>query len=173
MTEGGRERIVQHRCPHVEEGLHRCPVPAHLLFPVHPFGDDLVDRTLHESGRDRLAAPVPGGVMDQRSLVSLEVARQFAGMVLQALDASHTTYIGTLCPAAERREFAPASLPAPMPQAPFRVLQSTNCLGGQLRAGPAKAARRLQRVLEPHGDMPPIKHDRGVRLSRGIYISES
>jgi hypothetical protein len=24
MTEGVRERIVQHRCSHVEEGLHRC-----------------------------------------------------------------------------------------------------------------------------------------------------
>jgi hypothetical protein len=31
MTEGVRESIVQHRCSHVEEGLHRRPVPAHLL----------------------------------------------------------------------------------------------------------------------------------------------
>ena len=30
MTEGVFERIVQHRCTHVEEGLHRRPVPASL-----------------------------------------------------------------------------------------------------------------------------------------------
>src|ERR1700722_4938797 len=62
-TEGVLERIVQHRCSHVEEGLHRRPVPAHLLFLVHAFGDDLVDRILHERGRDRFAIPTPGGVM--------------------------------------------------------------------------------------------------------------
>src|ERR1700677_1211359 len=63
-TEGVLERIVQHRCSHVEEGLHRRPVPAHLLLLVHAFGDDLVNRTLHERGRDRFAIPAPGGVVD-------------------------------------------------------------------------------------------------------------
>ena len=43
MAEGVLERIIQHRCTHVEEGLHRRPVPAHLLLLVHAFGDDLVD----------------------------------------------------------------------------------------------------------------------------------
>jgi len=66
MTEGVFERIVQHGCSHVEEGLHRRPVPAPLLFLVHTLGHDLVDRTLHKSGRDRLAASTPGSVMHQR-----------------------------------------------------------------------------------------------------------
>src|SRR5664279_4303817 len=89
MTEGVFERIVQHRCSHVEEGLHRRPVPAHLLLLVHAFGDDLVDRTLHERGRDRFAVPAPGGVMHQRSLVPLEVGQQLAGVVFQAPDACY------------------------------------------------------------------------------------
>jgi hypothetical protein len=92
MTEGVLERIVQHRCSHVEEGLHGRSVPAHLLFLVHALGDDLVDRTLHERGRDRFAIPAPGGVMDQRSLVSFEVGQQFADVVCQAPDASHAAY---------------------------------------------------------------------------------
>src|SRR5271166_3374643 len=75
MTEGVCESIVQHRCSHVEEGLHRCPVPAHLLLLVHAFGNDLVDRALHERRRDRLATPAPGGVMHQRSVIPLEVAQ--------------------------------------------------------------------------------------------------
>src|ERR1700710_633534 len=57
MTEGVLERIVQHRCSHVEEWLHRRPVPAHLLLLVHALGDGLVDRTLHKGGRDRFAIP--------------------------------------------------------------------------------------------------------------------
>src|SRR5215218_7548170 len=81
-TEGVLECTVQHRCPHVEEGLHRRPVPAHLLLLVHAFGDDLVDRTLHERGRDWFAIPAPGGVMDQRSLVPPEVSQQLADVVL-------------------------------------------------------------------------------------------
>src|SRR3984957_14415793 len=91
-TEGVLERIVQYRCSHVEEGLHRRPVPAHLLLLVHAFGDDLVDRTLHESGRDRFAIPVPGGVMDQCSLVPLEVGEQLADVVSRAPDALHAAY---------------------------------------------------------------------------------
>src|SRR5271166_6284830 len=75
MTEGVRESIVQHRCSHVEEGLHRGPVPAHLLLLVHAFGNDLVDRALHERRRDRLTTPAPGGVMHQRSVIPLEVAQ--------------------------------------------------------------------------------------------------
>src|SRR5580692_9144941 len=99
-TEGVLERIVQHRCSHVEEGLHGCPVPAHLLLLVHAFGNDLVDRTLHERGRDRFAIPAPVGVMDQRSLVPLEVGQQLADVVFQAPDTSYVVYIGTVRPAA-------------------------------------------------------------------------
>jgi hypothetical protein len=43
MTEGVLESIIQHGCSHVEEGLHRRPVLAHLLLLVHAFGNDLVD----------------------------------------------------------------------------------------------------------------------------------
>jgi hypothetical protein len=87
MTEGVRERIVQHRCSYDEEGLHGRSVPAHRLFLVHALGDDLVDRTLHEDGRDRFAIPAPGSVMDHRSLVPLEVGQQLADVVVQAPNA--------------------------------------------------------------------------------------
>ncbi|MEA2730922.1 MAG: hypothetical protein QOD93_5196 [Acetobacteraceae bacterium] len=36
--------------------------------------------------------PAPGGVMDQRSLVPLEVGQQLADVVFQAPDASHAVY---------------------------------------------------------------------------------
>jgi hypothetical protein len=35
MTEGVFERIVQDGCSHSEDGLHRRPVPAHLLLLDH------------------------------------------------------------------------------------------------------------------------------------------
>ena len=41
IAEGVLERVVQHRRAHVEEGLHRGPVPKHLLLFVHALGDDL------------------------------------------------------------------------------------------------------------------------------------
>jgi hypothetical protein len=50
LPEDTLERAVQLGRPDVEEGLHRHPVPAHLLFLVHALGHDLVDRTLHEGG---------------------------------------------------------------------------------------------------------------------------
>jgi hypothetical protein len=60
------------------------------LLLIHPLGDDLVDRTLHKRGRDRFAIPAPGGVIDQRSLIPLEVGQQFADVVFQAPDESMT-----------------------------------------------------------------------------------
>jgi hypothetical protein len=69
MTEYIFEDAIQHGGANVEEGLHRHPVPAHLLFLVHSLGDDLVDRTLDERRRDRFAVPTPGGVMHQLTLV--------------------------------------------------------------------------------------------------------
>jgi hypothetical protein len=81
------ERAVQHGRSDVEEGLHRHPVPAHLLFFVHALGHDLVDRALHERGRDRLVAPAPGCIVDQRTLVALEVAEQVADVPLKTPDA--------------------------------------------------------------------------------------
>src|ERR1700750_476294 len=70
-AEGVLERAVQHGGADVEERLHRRPVPAHLLLLVHALGHDLVDRTLDEGGRDRLTAPMPGRIVDQRVLVAL------------------------------------------------------------------------------------------------------
>src|SRR5215210_5806289 len=50
LTKGVLERVVQHGCAYVEEGLHGRPVPAHLLRLVHALGHDRVNRTLHERG---------------------------------------------------------------------------------------------------------------------------
>src|SRR5271165_6183034 len=157
-AEGILERIVQHGCPHPEEGLHRRPVPAHLLFFVHALGHDLVDRALHKGSRDRLAASTPGGVVYQRAFIALEVAQQLTGVPPETSDTGYVAHMLALRPATQGREFAPASRPAPMPQAPFRTLQAANRLVGQVRAGCvcAKAAGRLQRV-------PPVQHDRGLR----------
>src|ERR1700759_2405173 len=91
LPEDALERAIQHGGANVEEGLHRRPVPAHLLLLVHAPGHDLVDRTLHERGRDRLTAPAPGRVVDQRVLVALEVAEQIADVPLETSDPGHVT----------------------------------------------------------------------------------
>jgi len=57
---GVLERAVQHGGAHVEEGLHRHSVPAHLLRLGHALDHDRIDRALHECRRDRLSAPTPG-----------------------------------------------------------------------------------------------------------------
>ena len=43
LPEDALERVVQHGCSDVEEGLHRRPVPAHLLLLVHAFSHDLIE----------------------------------------------------------------------------------------------------------------------------------
>ena len=51
-----------------------------------------------------------------------------------------------------------------MPQAPLRTVQGANrILGkGRVSRARAKAAGRLQRVLEADSGVPPIQHDRGT-----------
>ena len=85
-------------------------------------------------------------------------------MPLKADDADHVTQRLALRPAAQGRDLAPAPWPAPVPQAPLRALQTANGLVREVRVGraQAKAAGGLQRVLEAHGGVPPIQHDRGV-----------
>jgi hypothetical protein len=134
LSEDALERVVQHGCPDVEERLHRRPVPPHLLLLVHAPGHDLVDRALDKRGRDRLAAPAPGRIMNQRVLVAREVAEQIVDMSLETFDADHLTQGLALRLATEGRELAPASWPAAVPQAPL---------------GPLQAANRLTRVCGP------------------------
>ena len=51
-AEGFLERIVWHRCSHVEEGLYRRPVSAHLLScPVIVLSIDLLDAGMRGEGR--------------------------------------------------------------------------------------------------------------------------
>src|SRR3712207_3400610 len=108
LPEGALERAVQRRRADVEEGLHGGPVPAHLLLLGHPLGHDLVDRALHEGGRDRLATPAPGGVGHQGVLVALEVAQQVADAALEAANAGQVTSGLAPRPAAQAREIGRA-----------------------------------------------------------------
>src|SRR3954464_13987817 len=106
MAEGVLERVVQHGGAHVQEGLHARPAPAHLLPLVQALGHDLIDRTLHERGRDRLSAPTPSSVMHQRCLGALEVAQQVVDVLLKTADAGHLAYGLAPRPAAQSSEFA-------------------------------------------------------------------
>src|SRR5215213_8678141 len=112
---GVLERVVQDRRTDIEEGLHRRPVPAHLLRLVHPLGHDLVHGALDERGRDWLATPMPGGVAHQRSLVAVEVAHQAGDVSLEAVNASCLTHLPAPYPAEHGGERVPAPRPAPMP----------------------------------------------------------
>src|SRR3954464_3624431 len=165
MAEGVLERVVQHGGAHVQEGLHARSAPAHLLPLVQAPGHDLVDRALHERGRDRLTTPTPSSVMHQRCLVALEVAQKLADVSLKTADARHVTHRRALRPAAQGRELAPAPRPAPVPQAPLRAVQAANRRVSEVGVGHACAEtpRHLQRVLEAHGGVPPVQHDRGTR----------
>src|SRR3954466_4282052 len=98
--ESALECAVQHGRAHVQEGLHARPVPAHLLRLVHALGHDLIDRALHERGRERLTTPTPSSVMHQRCLVALEIAQQLADVSLEAANAGHLAYGRALRPAA-------------------------------------------------------------------------
>jgi hypothetical protein len=92
------ERLVQHRSTNVEEGLHGRPLPAPLLFLVHPLGHDLVDRTVHEHRRDRLATSTSGSIVHQHVLVALEVAEMFADVSLETVDAGYLAQVLALRP---------------------------------------------------------------------------
>jgi hypothetical protein len=140
MAEGILERVVQHRSTDIEEGLHGRSVPAHLLFLVHALGDDLVDRTLHERRRDRLATSTPGSIVHQHVLVALEVAEKFNDVSLKTVNAGHLAHVRVLRPAVEASKLSPAPCPAAVPQAPFRTLQVTNRLIGKIWVGRARAA---------------------------------
>src|SRR3954464_1821175 len=101
--------------------------------------------------------------MYQRVLIALEIAQQRADVPLKMFDAGHVTQVLALRPAAQRRELAPASPPAAVPQAPLGPLQATDRLIGEMVRGGAgaKAAGGLQRVLEMHREMPPVQHHGG------------
>src|SRR3954465_15686221 len=161
MAEGILKRLVQHRSTNIEEGLHGRPVPAHLLFLVHALGHDLVDRTLNERRRDRLATSTPGCIVHQHVLVALEVAEKFADVSLKTVDAGYLAHELALRPAEQASKFTPAPYPAAVPQAPFRPLQMTNGLIGKISVRRAETARRLQSMLKANGDVPPVQHDRG------------
>src|SRR4051812_14733488 len=135
MAEGGLKCAVQHGRAHVQEGLHRCSAPAHLLRLVHALCHDRVDRALHERGRDRLTMPTPSSVMHQRCLVALEIAQKLADVLLKTAAASHVTHRRALRPAAQGRELAPAPCPAPVPQAPLRAVQAANRFVSEVGVG--------------------------------------
>src|SRR4051794_6066178 len=99
----------------------------------------------------------------QRVPIALEVAQQVADVALEAADAGHVTPGLALRPAAQGSELAPASRPAPVPEAPLRALKDGRCIAHEVSVGraPAEAAGRLQRVLKAHGSVPPVQHDRG------------
>src|SRR5690349_12314988 len=108
--------------------------------------------------------------MNQRVLVALEVAQQLADVALEPTDAGYLTQRVALRPAAKRREFTPASWPAPMPQAPLGPLQAANRFIGAVRLGGAcaESASGLQRVFKTHREVPPVQHDCGVGQRRTL-----
>src|ERR1700674_1106238 len=115
MSKGVLERVVQH----IEEGLHGCPVPAHL---VHALGHDLVDRALHERGGDGLTETTPGSIVYQCVLVALKVGEKLGEMTLKPVDAGDLAHVLTLGPAIKASEFASAHCPATVPEAPLRAI---------------------------------------------------
>ncbi|MEA2771960.1 MAG: hypothetical protein QOD93_4922, partial [Acetobacteraceae bacterium] len=92
-AEGVLELVVQHGGAYVEEGLNCRPVSTHLLLLVHALGNDLVDRTLDECRGDRLTAPPPGSVADERVLVASKVAKKLADVSRNTVDAGDVAQV--------------------------------------------------------------------------------
>ncbi len=108
---------------------------------------------------------MPGRVGHQRILVALEVAQQLGDVPLEAADAGQITHLPALRPAEQVHQLAPAPRPAAVPQAPLRSFDVAYRSTGEASIGRARteAAGGLQRVLEPHGDVPPVQHGQGIR----------
>ncbi len=88
MTEGVRESIVQHRWRQVEEGRTAALCQRICCFLFMRLA--MISLTaLPRTPSDRLTTPAPGGVMDQRSVIPFEVARQLSDMPLKRQDAGH------------------------------------------------------------------------------------
>jgi hypothetical protein len=88
---------------------------------------------LHAAGGRGLIpshAPPPGSVVRQRVLVARKVAKKFADVSLNTVDAGYVPHVLALRPTGEGRELAPTRCPATVPQAPRRTLQATNRLVG-------------------------------------------
>lgn len=51
--------------------------PAHLLFLDEPFGDDLIDRRLHEAGRNAFATAIPFTVVDDSVGIPGDISIKF------------------------------------------------------------------------------------------------
>src|SRR4051794_38741084 len=74
----------------------------------HLRSHHLVDRTLNECRRDRLAMSTPGGIMHQHVLVALEVAEKAADVSLKTVDAGYLAHELALRPAEQASKFTPA-----------------------------------------------------------------
>ena len=83
--------------------------------------------------------------------------------------------IGSRGPATQRREFAPASRPTPVPQSPLRPLQSANRLAGQMRISHAKAACSAcsKRTAACHQSSTTVAFGSDARCSRHSPTSPS
>ena len=156
---------VQNGGPDIEERLHCPPVPAHLLLLDHPARDDLIDRAFDKRGRNGLAAPAAGAIIHQGSLVRFQIDNQILQVTPQGFRARGIADGPCFSPVEDAREFHQTTLPAAMPEAPFRAL---DIAPGQLskmsigRPG-AEASRGLQDMLKTHGDVKPVQHDRRAR----------
>ena len=177
-TEGVFERIVQHGCSHSEEGLHRRPVLQRIccfLFSIR-LATISLDRTLDERGRDRFATSTSGRVMHQRAFGYARDSR--AGRGRASGSARYRLRHAHACGApraAQRRELAPASRPAPVPQAPLRTLQFANRLVGRVSAGrmPPRPRAACSACSKCTAACHQVEHDRGLRQHLTLHPSHS
>src|SRR3954466_7785170 len=84
-------------------------------------------------------------------------------VLVEAAGAGQIMHLPALRPAEQVQELAPAPRPEAVPQAPLRPLEGADHPIDKASVGRARteAAGGLQRVLEPHGDVPPVQHGEG------------
>lgn len=72
-AEGLFKRTVQDVDSDGEKRLDGKPVPAHLLFLDHPFGDNLVNGGLNPSYRNRLISSIALAVIRQGVSIRIQI----------------------------------------------------------------------------------------------------
>lgn len=74
-----REFAIEHPRPGLQREMRADGGPTHGLTLAEALGDHLIDRALHEAGRDTLASPAPSAVVDDLWRIAFEIGHEFLG----------------------------------------------------------------------------------------------
>ena len=165
LPEAGAERAIVDGAADLEQPIGTAPRPAHLLRFVHATIDEEVGRSLSQRRANPQPGPVPFAVVDQPIALLDEVAVQRlrrGPQLARGRDGSAAAGLATEVMHhradaidADLRIFGLA-IPGPPAQA-LNLLDDHRLRCRALRTIGQQASGNLRQVLQPHGDMKPVK----------------